>query len=141
MSEFWIERVTDGTAIGTAFAWDDGGWVVWHRPEWDDDDDDPNREVVALCETEVVAKATLAGLKAQQYYADVVWTVDDVRTLLDEPESGEHWLPSEILNWTDGQIVEFLQRNDGHIRGQLIPLGWSVLEDLLRSEAHDLSTK
>ena len=57
MSEFWIEQ-TDNEG-----PWGDGSWVVWHRPDGVEAGTVDDHEIVALCETEKVAEATLTGLK------------------------------------------------------------------------------
>jgi hypothetical protein len=61
MSEFWIEQ-TDNEG-----PWGDGSWVVWHRPDGVEPGTVDDYEIVALCETEKVAEAAMAGLYASRY--------------------------------------------------------------------------
>lgn len=54
------------------------------------------------------------------YYAKVVWTVDDILTL--KPD------------WTDEQAEEWLACNQKYIQDRLVEVGWEVIEDLLPSD-------
>jgi len=59
VSEFWIEQ-TDNEG-----PWGDGSWVVWHKPDGVEAGTVDDYEIVALCETEKVAEATITGLLAE----------------------------------------------------------------------------
>jgi hypothetical protein len=60
-------------------------------------------------------------------FAKVEWSVGDVLSLTEDPDSYEPTI-------TEEQAEAFLERNERFIQDRLISLGWDTITDLLRMD-------
>lgn len=52
--------------------------------------------------------------KRETQFAEVTWSIEDLKTLQED--------------WTEEQLLEWMDLNEDHIRDRLIELGWEVID-------------
>lgn len=55
--------------------------------------------------------------KRETQFAEVTWSIEDLKTLQED--------------WTEEQLLEWMDLNEDHIRDRLIELGWEVIDTMI----------
>jgi hypothetical protein len=60
-------------------------------------------------------------------YATVSWTMWDILSLTEDPDTGEPKISEE-------EAITFLENNSKHIQDRIVELGWEVIDTLMQME-------
>jgi hypothetical protein len=79
---------------------------------------DAGREEITnmLCQA-VVNRINPLIEKRETQFAEVTWSIEDLKTLQED--------------WTEEQLLEWMDLNEDHVRDRLIELGWEVIDTMI----------